>query len=152
MTTPGTNTAYTQRSKLRRFILALSLFSLACFSSSASAYTLLFGKWDDPTRGTGATVSWSFIADGAGVDTSNYHDGNLTGLSSIGTLRLSIDSTYGTGAFDAAVQAMARPAMIFSFLIRWPAILPFQLTTIFRSHPVPKATCCQLRAARISMT
>ena len=42
--------------------------------------------------------------------------------------------------------------MICSFLIRWPAILPFQLTTIFRSHPVPKATCCPLRAARISMT
>lgn len=104
MNTLGTNTAYTQRSKLRRFIVALSIFSLACVSNSASAYTLLFGKWDDPTRGTGATVSWSFIADGAGVDTSNYHDGNLTGLSSIGTLRLSIDSTYGTGAFDAAVQ------------------------------------------------
>jgi len=77
-------------------------------SATACAYTLLFGKWGSTTRGTGATITWSYIADGAGVDTSNYHDGTLTGTSSLGTLRSSIDHAYGTGAFDAAVaRAMA---------------------------------------------
>lgn len=83
------------------------MIALICLFGNANtvfAYSLLFGKWDDPTRGTGATITWSYIADGAGVNTSNYHDGTLTGTSSIGALRATIDGVYGPGAFDAAVQ------------------------------------------------
>jgi hypothetical protein len=89
------------RNALRNVLIAALV--CAAFSRGATAYSLLFGKWDDPTHGTPAMVTWSFIADGAGVDTDNYHDGTLTGTSSIGSLRAAIDGTYGAGAFDAAV-------------------------------------------------
>lgn len=88
------------------FILT-SLVSIFC-AQNALAYNLLFGKWGSTTRGTGATISWSFINDGAGVDMVNYPPLGLTGTSSIGALRSSIDATYGPGAFNAAVRrAMA---------------------------------------------
>jgi hypothetical protein len=93
-------------SSVRSAVVYLVLLSI--FSQSVLAYSLLFGKWGSTTRGTGATITWSFITDGAGVDTNNYHDGVLTGTSSLDTLRNALDQTYGVGAFDAAVaRAMA---------------------------------------------
>jgi hypothetical protein len=35
----------------------VAVISLIGYAGTASAYSLLFGKWDDPTRGTGATIS-----------------------------------------------------------------------------------------------
>ncbi len=92
------------RRQLSYIRLGMVMAALAAEPGASAAYSLLFGKWDDPTRGTGARVTWSVIADGARVDTGHYHDGTLTGTSSIGALRSSIDQTYGGGSFDAAVQ------------------------------------------------
>lgn len=90
-----------------RFIVLVFLLGAVCVQN-ALAYNLLFGKWGSTTRGAGATISWSFINDGAGVDTINYPTLGLTGTSSIGALRSSIDASYGSGAFNAAIgRAMA---------------------------------------------
>ncbi|MGE0384900.1 MAG: matrixin family metalloprotease [Gammaproteobacteria bacterium] len=88
---------------------ALAL-AAAAFSHGASAF-VTFGngsgsKWDDPQFGTGAVVTWSFIAPSAGVRSDL---GFLAGTNSLGTgdgndVRRIIDEANGSGAFDAALQ------------------------------------------------
>jgi Matrixin len=84
----------------------------------ATAYTLEFmDKWGNsffqtfgpvsstPGGPSGATVSWSFITDGAGFDSpADNQTLPLQGTSSLGALRAALDARYGTGAFAAAVN------------------------------------------------
>jgi hypothetical protein len=97
-----------------RHAAAFALFTaLALAPALGSAYTLEFGKWDDPTLGTGATVTWSLITNTVGVNPA-YQSPNstaldfLTGNNSLATFRGSVDATFGAGAFDGALsRAMA---------------------------------------------
>jgi len=66
-------------------------------------------KWGQSADlGTGAVVTWSFVGDGVGVDPVGYTaaqpDYGVDGGSAISTLRANIDTAYGSGAFDAAIQ------------------------------------------------
>ncbi len=76
-------------------------------AGAAAAYTLEFNdKWGVSFANggiSGASVSWSYITDGASIATYNPPL-PITGTSQLGTIRAKTDSTYGTGAFDAAVQ------------------------------------------------
>ncbi len=66
-------------------------------------------KWDNPLPGTPALVTWGFVPDGTDVHASfdidgGFEPGNgVSGTSNITALRTSIDSTFGSGAFDAAI-------------------------------------------------
>jgi len=93
----------------RSAVLACILGCVATQGQSAFAY-VTFGqgfssKWGaDPAFGTGAVVTWGFMLDGTSADPSLPAYPELLGTSQIGTLRTSIDTTYGAGAFDAAIQ------------------------------------------------
>lgn len=65
-------------------------------------------KWDDPQFGTGAVVTWSFMAPGVAL-ANNPAFSAWSGTNSLGTgnsddIRTKIDSQFGTGAFNAAVR------------------------------------------------
>ncbi|HEY4233685.1 MAG TPA: PEP-CTERM sorting domain-containing protein [Lacipirellulaceae bacterium] len=83
---------------------------LALAASPASAY-VTFGKgytskWgDDVYAGSGAVVTWGFMADGTDVypNTLPAKDG-VSGSSSVSTLRSAIDAQYGAGSFNAAIE------------------------------------------------
>ncbi len=63
-------------------------------------------KWGaDPHAGNGAVVTWGYMPDGTPLDPTNFpfHDA-ITGLSNITALRNSVDTNYGPGAFDTAIQ------------------------------------------------
>ena len=83
---------------------------VATFAANPAAAYLTFGqgfssKWgDDPQFGTGAIVTWGYMLDGTEAHPSLPDYAGLDGTSQIGTLRSSIDGTYGGGAFDAAIQ------------------------------------------------
>ena len=80
-------------------------------ATSASAYTT-FGsgsgdKWDDPTWGTGATITWSFMDPGVGLGSgapSGWTGTNTLGSGGTDDIRVKIDTMYGSGAFDAAIM------------------------------------------------
>lgn len=64
-------------------------------------------KWDDPTWGTGATITWSFMD--PGVALGPKAPGAWSGTNSLGTgnatdIRKIIDDANGAGAFDMAVD------------------------------------------------
>jgi hypothetical protein len=88
------------------------LFAGASLVLGYSAFGNGYGnKWGDPNFGTSAVVSWGFMADGTGVDPGFRIDpfsypniSGVTGTSNITQLRSTVDATYGTGAFDAAIQ------------------------------------------------
>lgn len=97
------------RSKNKKLLLygLLAIASLA--PAPAFAYLLLANgdqslsnpqKWGDHTWGTGATITWSYITDGAGSDIAGYN-----GPNTLGSFRTDIDNTYGSGAFDNAVHS-----------------------------------------------
>lgn len=104
---PGARPARSRRRGpfLSTWVGALCLLGLA---TGASAYTLLFGKWDDPTQGTPAVVTWGFIAPGEGLGPSA--PAAWSGTNTLGTghpvddLRARIDAVHGAGAFDAALE------------------------------------------------
>jgi hypothetical protein len=56
-------------------------------------------KWGPHEWGTGATITWSYMDDGVGSSLAGY-----TGTNTISALRSSIDTTYGSGSFNAAVN------------------------------------------------
>ncbi len=88
--------------KGRAMLGALAWLSAA---APAAAYNLEFGdKWGPPVPGTGAVITWSFIADGAGINTAapNY-DNSLSGTNTLGAVRSAVDAVSGAGAFDAAI-------------------------------------------------
>jgi hypothetical protein len=66
-------------------------------------------KWDDPQFGTGAVVTWSWVTPGAGL-ASNPAIAHLSGINTLGggdpawDIRSKLDTEFGAGAFDAAVQ------------------------------------------------
>jgi hypothetical protein len=88
------------------------LFTSAGLVSAFSTFGNGYGnKWGDPHFGTSAVVSWGFMADGTGVDPNfridpfNYPNiSGVVGTSNITQLRNTVDSTYGAGAFGAAIQ------------------------------------------------
>jgi hypothetical protein len=64
-------------------------------------------KWDDPVWPSGATVTWSYMTPGAGLGASvptAWSGTNTLGTGAANDIRVIIDSTHGSGAFDAAVQ------------------------------------------------
>ncbi len=61
-------------------------------------------KWDDPTHGTGATVTWGFMAHGTTVDPSVPIAAEVQGGSDLAAMRGAYDAAYGVGAFDAAIE------------------------------------------------
>jgi hypothetical protein len=96
------------------FMLSRRIFILACAAmlapSAVQAYDTIgngFGsKWGaSPDPGTGAVVTWGFMPDGTTLDPTNFpfHDA-ITGTSNITALRNSVDSNYGPGAFNTAIQ------------------------------------------------
>lgn len=93
----------------RSALVACLLLSVVSRGQHVLAY-VTFGqgfssKWGaDPTFGTGAIVTWGFMLDGTPAHPSLPAYPELLGTSQIGTLRASIDTTYGPGAFDAAIQ------------------------------------------------
>jgi hypothetical protein len=66
-------------------------------------------KWDDPQFGTGAVVTWSYLTPGVGL-AGNPAIAHLSGSNTLGggdpawDIRSKIDTQFGSGAFDAAVQ------------------------------------------------
>jgi hypothetical protein len=92
--------------------LWLGVAALLCFCivQPARAY-VTFGqgnasKWgDDPFAGSGAVVTWGYMNDGTGVDPTTIPDANgMSGTSSVSSLRTTIDTQYGTGSFETAIQ------------------------------------------------
>jgi hypothetical protein len=83
--------------------------AVLCFAfvTRALSYTVEFDdKWGVsffPGGPSGASVSWSYITDGAGIAVYNPPL-PITGTSHLSTIRSQIDATYGTGSFDAAVR------------------------------------------------
>lgn len=91
---------------------------LTAFASAARAYTLEFmDKWGPPYYPSGcvgssgggpsaATISWSYIVDGAGFSTAQTTPPFVAGSTSnlYTGLRAAIDAQYGAGAFDRAVN------------------------------------------------
>jgi hypothetical protein len=96
-----------QMFKTSRTVMAVA--TLAAFwalQGKALAYNLEGGdKWGPPTPGTGAVITWSFITDGAGINTGAPNwDNSLTGTNTLGTLRSTVDAVSGAGSFNAAIQ------------------------------------------------
>lgn len=108
---------------MRRFIpRASTLLATAVLfittTGPASAYTLEFmDKWglsyfqtfgpvsSTPGGISGATITWSYITDGAGFSDAQTMLPFAPGsTSSLGTLRAALDAQYGPGAFEAAVN------------------------------------------------
>jgi len=77
-------------------------------ASRALAFTVEFDdKWGVsyfPGGPSGASVSWSYITDGAGI-TAETPPLPITGTSRLSTIRSQIDATYGTGSFDTAIRS-----------------------------------------------
>ncbi|HTC54257.1 MAG TPA: matrixin family metalloprotease [Steroidobacteraceae bacterium] len=108
---------------MRSFIPRASTLLAAlvlCFAitGSARAYTLEFmDKWglsyfqtfgpvsSTPGGPSGATITWSYITDGAGFSDAETSLPFAPGsTSSLGTIRAAMDAQYGAGAFEAAVN------------------------------------------------
>jgi len=111
-----------RRSLLRNAILPLIALTGLAGSPAARAYTLEFmDKWglsyfqtfgpvsSTPGGPSGATITWSYITDGAAFSDSQTSLPFAPGsTSSLGSLRTALDAQYGTGAFENAVnQAFA---------------------------------------------
>lgn len=88
------------------------VLALASVWAGAHAFNTFgngFGsKWDKPQFGTGAVVTWSFMAPGVALS-GNPALSNWSGTNSLGTgnsfdIRKKIDDVHGVGAFDAAVR------------------------------------------------
>ena len=85
------------------------LFVLVAVGRPAAAY-VTFGqgvasKWGaDPYAGSGAVVTWGFMNDGTAVDPSIPDASGMSGTSNITALRTTIDTQYGAGSFNAAIQ------------------------------------------------
>jgi Matrixin len=93
-----------------RTVAAVIALSTAGVSAPAVAFETFGSKWDNPTFGTGAVVTWSFVNPGLALGT-NSNLSFLSGTNSLGTGSLTdirriidIDQGNGIGAFDAAVQ------------------------------------------------
>jgi hypothetical protein len=101
----------------RRFYRFLGALALG-LAGVAAAYTLEFeDKWGNsffqtfgpvsstPGGPSGATVSWSYINDGAGfVSPADNQTLPLQGTSMLGSIRTAMNAKYGAGAFEAAVN------------------------------------------------
>lgn len=100
-------------------VLSSLLFTvqmLAGLTGSAVAYDTIgngfASKWgDDPDFGTGAIVTWGYMLDGTDVDPDFRIDpfgfpdiSGVVGTSNITALRNSVDTDYGAGSFDVAIQ------------------------------------------------
>jgi hypothetical protein len=82
---------------------------VACCATSHAYDTIGNGfgsKWGaSPNAGTGAIVTWGFMPDGTTLDPTGFpFHAAVTGTSNITVLRNSVDSNYGAGAFDTAIQ------------------------------------------------
>jgi hypothetical protein len=112
--------------RLSRRLLTVMVLFLAS-SGVAGAYTLEFmDKWGNsffqtfgpvsstPGGPSGATITWSYITDGAGfVSPADNQTLPLQGTNMLGSIRAALDAQYGAGAFEAAVnQAFAAWASV----------------------------------------
>lgn len=101
---------------LRVLQLLLILAALSAQVPGASAYDTigngLASKWgDDPYPGSGAIVTWGYMADGTDVDPAFRIDpfahpdiSGVVGTNSISQLRATVDATYGSGSFNGAIE------------------------------------------------
>jgi hypothetical protein len=93
-----------------RFVLLLAVALAHCGAVPAAADFIAFGdKWDDPTLGTPAIVTWDFMTQGVGIDPSIMLSGSplqdqVVGTNDIVTMRSNFDTAFGSGEFDAVVQ------------------------------------------------
>ncbi len=94
-------------SAFRGIVLALAVVG---FAGAAAAGYVIFGsngwgsKWDNPVHGNPAVITWGFVPDGTPMAATFPLAPEVTGTSNLGALRSDIDSRYGAGAFDAALQ------------------------------------------------
>jgi len=97
------------RPKETQSLLLASAIAVALAPPLAAYDTIGNGfgsKWGaNPNAGTGAIVTWGFMPNGTTLDPTNFpfHDA-ITGTSNITALRNSVDSNYGPGAFNTAIQ------------------------------------------------
>ncbi len=95
-----------------RIPIAMACVAINCVlgASPVLAYDTIgngYGsKWGaDPNAGTGAIVTWGYMLDGTTLDPTGFPDHSfINGTSNISALRDSVDTHYGTGAFDTAIQ------------------------------------------------
>ncbi len=103
------------KSCMRRSMLCMQLMiaMLSCHmpvteTLACNVYGSGYGsKWDDPVWPSGATIYWSFMMPGVGLDPSvpvTWSGTNTLGSGGANDIRVIIDALHGNGAFDAAVQ------------------------------------------------
>ncbi|MEZ6071983.1 MAG: matrixin family metalloprotease [Pirellulales bacterium] len=98
--------------EVRRAVTAgLACLALAILSPRAQAEYVTFSdgwgsKWDHPAYGMPAVVTWSYMTDGTIVDPAldNNIKNEVSGGSNITQMRADFDASYGSGAFDTAIQ------------------------------------------------
>lgn len=94
--------------KFQRVVALLALAAPVAPGLACDVYGAGYGsKWDMPEWPAGATVTWSFMTPGVGIDPSapvGWTGTNTLGTGGANDIRAIIDSQYGSGAFDAAVQ------------------------------------------------
>ena len=84
------------------------LFSLDARFSEAGFITFGNGfgsKWGDPVHGTASDViTWTFMNDGTSLHSSHPLSTEISGFSSVSSLRTNIDTTYGSGSLNQTIQ------------------------------------------------
>ncbi|MGD9633992.1 MAG: dockerin type I domain-containing protein [Pirellulales bacterium] len=95
------------RSPHFRLLYCLSL-AAAMFAAAASAFAYdtigngLASKWgDDPYPGSGAIVTWGYVPDGTPASATAE---GVDGTSNLSQIRDSINTNFGAGAFEAAIE------------------------------------------------
>jgi Matrixin/PEP-CTERM motif len=85
------------------------LGALAAGPRAALADYVTFGngygsKWDEPTFGFPATITWGFMPDGTTITPTEAFSEVVIGGSKISQMRSNFDTQFGAGAFDTAIQ------------------------------------------------
>jgi hypothetical protein len=125
------------------FAIILGLLSTPAFS-----YVLLANddptlnnpqKWGARTWGTGAIITWGFLAEGVESSHTDYY-----GANAIGQLRSNIDAAHGSGAFDTAVSKA---------FITWASVADLQFVKLAdTTSPLGSAVVPDIRIGAFSFS
>jgi hypothetical protein len=103
--------------RLRVLALVFSIAAANAVAGDSLAYDTIgngnASKWgDDPFPGSGAVVTWGYMADGTDVDPAFRIDpfahpdiSGVVGTSNISQLRSTVDAAYGEGSFNGAIES-----------------------------------------------
>lgn len=90
--------------------IILCLAELSVSVPTVSAGWVKFGaggwgsKWDDPTHGLPATVTWGFMPDGTTIDPDFAIASEVVGGSNITKMRTDYETKYGAGSYQLAIE------------------------------------------------